>query len=365
MKAIGVLLRWTADLWSILILALTGMWIGVYSGLFSGGSRWMALGYFPPLWFFAFFLPPVLVFLLQRQFKRAFLLVVIYVALFVSYGDISLVKRPAFRFAAGEANQKISMVALNLRYYSFGFEKIISAINELNADFYLLSENDITPKQVAEMKQGISPKLFFMGQNEGTAIISRYPILSVKEINLPSRQASLYDGNTVEEVEHNPFRSFVHAVADVNGVPLHVISIRFIAGRAQNKRFNNLLSFALYLLEAQRKEIAFFLDYIKQLEGPVIFGGDLNATPSSIVIRKLTDLSVDLYLQDHFWGGFTFGTSFPPKTNYPIARLDYLFGMNEVQPLRSAILPTVISDHYPVYAECLIPMKSNTGRDLK
>jgi endonuclease/exonuclease/phosphatase (EEP) superfamily protein YafD len=275
-------------------------------------------------------------------------------------GDTSLVKPKAFTFSETVPTQKLSVVALNLRYYSFGFDEIVAAINDMKADIYLLSENRIKQEQITAIKKKIAPMVFHMGQQESTAIISRHPVISFKEINFPTRQASLHKRNKLENMHLNPYRSFAHAIVDMNGTAVHAISVRFIAGRSRHKTLSSILEWGFYVLDAQQKEIAFFLDYLKNLKGPVIFGGDLNATPSSVVIKKLTAVSTDLYLFDHIWGGFTFGTSFPPMTNIPSARLDYIFSMNRVQPQRSAILDVVISDHYPVQAEVLIPSKNSS-----
>ncbi len=349
--------RWIANLGVALFLCLTVLWINVITELIPNNPKWIALGYVPPFWFILFLSPSVIIYLLLRLYKRALVLLVAYLCFFIGFGDTSLVKQQSFRFQNNAPTQPLSVVALNLRYYSFGFEEIIAAINDMKADIYLLSENSIKPEQISALKEMIAPKVFFMGQQESTAIISRYPVISFNEINFPTRQASLHSGNRIERAHLNPFRSFTHAVIDVNGTFVHAISVRFIAGRSRHKTLSSIVDWGFYVLESQQKEIAFFLDYLEKLEGPVVFGGDLNATPSSIVIRKLTAVSTDLYMYDHTWGGFTFGTNFPPKTNIPSARLDYVFAMNQVQPQYSEMLDIVVSDHYPVYAEVLIPLE--------
>ncbi len=352
---VTVFFRWLANCWSILTIVIILFWVIVAHELYPLDPKWIALGYFPPFWFILLLVPPAILFLLLRLFRRTALLAVIYLAFFLGFGDISFIRNPAFEFPGDSQTRKISIIALNLRYYSFGFEEIVDAVNEMDADLYLLSENEIAAEQIIALKKRIAPKSFYMGQQESTAVISRYPVVEFKEVKFPTRQASLFDGNSIEDLKDNPFRSFVHAVVDIEGTPVHVISVRFIAGRAANRQFDNVIRWGFHVFDAQQKEMAFFLDYLKELKEPVIFGGDLNATPRSIVIRKLSEVSTDLYLQDHIWGGTTFGTPFPPRTNLPTARLDYIFGMNQVQPLRSEKLDIVISDHYPVLAECLIP----------
>lgn len=333
-----------------------GIWIAVYSGLVPEASRWMALGFFPPYGFLLFILPSIVVFAWQ-QYRRVWRsLTAVFLLFFFLFGDFSYFKQPVVRFSETEQTQPLKVIALNLRYFSYGFETVVEAIREMDADLYLLSENSISVEQREVLEDRIQPKTFFMGRDLGTAIISRYPVLSFREIEFPTRQVSLHKGVKLDRIHLNPFRSFVHGILDVNGVKVHAISVRFIAGRPRKRTFAHTWEFSFHILEAQRKEIAFFLDYIQKLEGPVILGGDLNATASSITIRKLTRVATDLYLQDHVWGGFTFWTSFPA-----FARLDYLFGMNQVQPVRSERLDIVVSDHYPVVADVLIPRRGDCG----
>ncbi len=352
---VGLIFKWIANLWAALYLIFIATWINVTIDLIPMNQRWLALGYFPPIWSLVLALIPLAIYLGLRFYRRALILFGIYLMFFLGFGDTSFSGEPSHHFKEEARTQKISIVALNLRYYSFGFDAIVEAINKMDVDFYLLSENDIKPEQIEVMKERVHPGVFHMGQQESTAIISRYPVLEFREVKFPTRQASLFDGNTPEEIQGNPFRSFVHAIVDVNGTRTHIISVRFIAGRAANRQLGNVINWGFHVLAAQQRETDFFLEYLSHLEGPVIFGGDLNATPTSIVVRRLSASATDLYLSDHFWGGFTFGTSFPPLTNIPNSRLDYLFAMNEVQPVRSEILDIVISDHYIVYAECLIP----------
>lgn len=344
-----------ANLWFLLTVLLILLWLAAASEQVFSDQRWLALTYLTPFWFILLFLPPIVIYLLLGKFKRSAVLFIFYLVFFIGCGDVSLVRSSAFQFENNKATQSFDVIALNLRYYSFGFDAVIKGINEMDADLYLLSENRISDEQLLELRRRIAPMHFYMGQQDGTAIISRYPVLSFKEVKFPTRQAELHRRNKFEEMHRKPLRSFVHAIIDVNGTPLHAISVRFIAGRARSRELDQVIKFGFYFLQEQQKEIAFFQDYMKTLEGPVIFGGDLNATPSSVVIQKINTFATDLYLQDHLWGGITFGTNFPPKTNVPIARLDYIFAMNEVEVVRTERLDTVISDHYPVYAECRIP----------
>jgi endonuclease/exonuclease/phosphatase (EEP) superfamily protein YafD len=102
---------------------------------------------------------------------------------------------------------------------------------------------------------------------------------------------------------------------------------------------------------------ATFACYVEGLKGPVLFGGDLNATSSSTSIMRLKALARDAYMELHAFGAFTFKTKLLPiqkEKNMPALRLDYLFVRNGLTPARVEVLPGEVSDHFPVYGEFLV-----------
>jgi hypothetical protein len=150
-----------------------------------------------------------------------------------------------------------------------------------------------------------------------------------------------------EQMDHPP-RSFMHARLDLNGVPVNIISVRFIGGRPASDALRDQLEWGRYLLSAQRDEIRFLLDYVSRLKGGVILGGDLNALPTSRIIRQLDTVASDAYLGNHWVGLPTF------PTKLPVERLDYLFSMNGVLAT-DAVRPDLrVSDHYPVFARFVL-----------
>ena len=122
----------------------------------------------------------------------------------------------------------------------------------------------------------------------------RHPLRDVKEVELPSFQASLRRPNRLEDLGSRGRRSFLHAQLDMQGFAIHVISIRFIAGRPPSTRPGSARVGTLPREDAPRGG-RFFLDYLSRLKGPVVFGGDLNAPPSSRLIRRLSEVAQDAW----------------------------------------------------------------------
>jgi endonuclease/exonuclease/phosphatase (EEP) superfamily protein YafD len=101
-------------------------------------------------------------------------------------------------------------------------------------------------------------------------------------------------------------------------------------------------------LRAQNEELALFLDYLRTIKGPVIFGGDLNVSPNSAIISHIKQYADDTYLDEHPFGAFTFRTSFP------MMRLDYIFHSRDVISKKSEVIKIMLSDHFPISAEFLL-----------
>ncbi len=302
------------------------------------------IDFVPPFWF----LPPValavLLTLASRRVRAAVVLAGLYAVLLASFGDIAI---PVFGGSAlpDSLSQKFTVAALNVRYYSFGLDRVLDEVKRTNADLTLLSENVLTDDERAHVEERVAPAFFRKDHQDGTALISRYPIVSYAEISLPSREASLSGGNDVDSMESHPHRSFSHAVIDVRGILVNAISIRFIAGRPKDHSLRENLRWGRYLLGVQKEESEFFTEYVSRLHGPVIFGGDLNAPPRSKTMRPVERIARDAMLEHNVWGGLTF------RTEFPTLRIDYLFGMNGAESTAARRLDAVVSDHFPVYAE--------------
>lgn len=328
---------------SLLLLLLC--W-GDHLNIFSEDSPFFGFTYLSPLWLILFIIPSFTGSLLAGNKKLAGAAAVLYIIFFLCYGDIALIKP---EYDIPEESTKVSVLALNVQFYNHGLKKVIKAIKNIDADISLLSENVLSEEEIEYVKKEMAPQFFFMGKAESPALISKYPVIEWKEIELPSHQASLSGGNKLEEQHLNPHRSFVHAIIDLDGTLLHAISIRFIAGRPESQKISDQLEWGNYIAKTHVEEINFFKDYVSKLEGPVIFGGDLNAPPGSKPIKELNKIATDAYMVQHTYGNLTF------SVETPILRLDYLYFMNNVVPLKTEVLyDVVVSDHYPVYGEFLI-----------
>jgi len=312
-----------------------------------------ALDYVPPWWLAAFVLPVTLLWAGLGRRKAPVILVVLFVGLVVLEDDWT-VMRPVYDSSDPTA---ITVLAMNVRHYRAGRTQVVDAIKSVKPDVVLISENHVDRAAVAELQAALAPYSFRSGRSDEAAVASRLPILSATEVELPSRQPTLHHPNRIEEQDGHPHRSFMHAVVDFHGTPVNAISIRFIGGEPASSALSDEVAWARYLMEAQREEIAFFLDYLSRVKGPIVFGGDLNATPTAHLVRMLDAVASDAYMANH-WIGLP---TFPAK--FPFMRLDYVFCMNGLVPI-GAVRPNLgVSDHDPILARVgLAPQVALAGR---
>jgi len=311
-------------------------------GVFPQGSLLSGASYLPPWWLGALTLPISLACWMVGAKKTGIGLVVAYAIGVVPHSDFSLNTRAA---PAPVNAARLSVVTLNVQYYSFGVENVVRAIKQLDPDVALLSENVLDESEAQTVVRELHPRSFRMGRSGETAIVSKYPMVSFKEVELPTFQASLWGPNTLERAQDRPHRSFSHAVIDVDGTRVNVLSVRLIAGRAPATGPLSQINWGLYLMRSQNTEVAFFKNYLAHLKRPYIFGGDLNAPPSAPAVRSLGEVAMDAYMATHHLGKPTF------RVRAPLLRIDYLFGSGDLIPLQSRRVDIEVSDHFPVFAE--------------
>lgn len=341
LRTAGRIARWiTRGAVGLVMLILLARFVAGTS-LTSEGAFLDGLDYLPA-WPLALLVIPVGLACWALRLRRlALVCVTTFLVLVVVEDDLSW---PGRQVPAATGAPVLKVAGLNVQFYRMGRARVVNAIKSMDADVVLLSENAVRPEELPDLEALFAPLHFYPGRSEETAIVSRLPLRDVKEVELPSFQASLNRPNRLKNRFTRGHRSFLHAQLDVRGFAIHLISIRFIAGRPASKRPEDQLEWGRYLVKTHHEEGRFFLDYLSRLKGPVIFGGDLNAPPSSKLVRRLSEVAQDAYLATHWWGRPTF------EVRFTVQRLDYLFGMNGAVPVASARLSDVVSDHYPVWA---------------
>jgi endonuclease/exonuclease/phosphatase (EEP) superfamily protein YafD len=248
---------------------------------------------------------------------------------------------------------KVKVAAYNVKFYKYGLDKISKLIKGSDIDILLLSESALAKEKLDWLKNSLPEYYVATDGGQDLSLLSRYPVMNYKIIELPTYPASFSEGNDIEKLKSGGIhRSFVHAVVDINGINVNILSLRLIAGRPKDKTLTEKIKWGRYLISAQNQELKVFLNYLSTLKGPVIFGGDLNSPPNSRIIHNIKHYVDDSCLDINTFGSFTF------RTLFPTARLDYVFHSKGLIVKDSKVINCPLSDHFLVKFEFLIPKTS-------
>jgi endonuclease/exonuclease/phosphatase (EEP) superfamily protein YafD len=312
----------------------------------------LACPYLSYYWVIILSVVVLLLFLVLRNFHIALTYFAIMLLFTLLLNDFSLKMIHHRMPEKNRTYDSLNVGAYNIKYYAYGIEKISKFISESDFDVLLLSESVLTPEKLTYLKSSLPSYTVLTDNGHDLSILSKYPVLNYKIIDLPTYLTSLSSSNDIEKLKAGGIhRSFVHAVINVNGTEVNILSLRLIAGRPKDKSLKESIKWGKYLINAQTEELTVFLDYLRSLKGPVIFGGDLNVQPNTQVVRQIKNYAVDTFLDEHLRGPYTF------KLSFPTMRIDYLFHSRDIISKNSerVKVKTVISDHFPVRAEFFIP----------
>ena len=149
----------------------------------------------------------------------------------------------------------------------------------------------------------------------GNAILSKYPVLSAEIIHIPDPEnptgTDLYETRCILKVK-----------LDVAG-GLDVYVTHFGLNRDE--------------LEIASKTVC------ENVCGRCIFMGDLNVTPDNDILDPIKKILKDTANENEEM------LSFP--SDKPFKKIDYIFIGEGIKKISSSVLPMVVSDHRPYYAE--------------
>lgn len=161
----------------------------------------------------------------------------------------------------------------------------------------------------------------------GTAILSRHPILRSSNSWLP-------------RPEGGEQRGLLEALVTVRGARVRVLNTH-LQHDSQVER--------LAQIDQIRAELARFSE-------PVVLLGDLNATPDSEELARLTEDLVDVWVVAGEGEGYTYHAA------APYARIDYVMTSADVAARSALVMTSDASDHLPLVADLQLPPGSPRRR---
>ncbi|GAB0155892.1 endonuclease/exonuclease/phosphatase family protein [Chryseobacterium sp. Alg-005] len=227
----------------------------------------------------------------------------------------------------------IKVLTFNVKYGSFGWDKVKKYIQDQDADIILVQEKDTN----RDLKQDMV----------------KYPTVILKTKHRIVRQAELIE----DKSRGNSF----YADVDIRGKIVRVVNVYLEPFRLHKSMFelkglnkggdkiNTLLSHMIPTFKAHEEQIKKIRKAIDLSPYPVILAGDFNSVPNSY---EYYNLGKDL--QDAFLTAGNGSSSSFHDYKVPL-RIDYIFTSKSIIPLSYKVDNSVkLSDHYPVIAEFLL-----------
>ncbi len=218
----------------------------------------------------------------------------------------------------------------------FDLQRLAGVIESANPDLVALQEVDVETErsdhvdqanrlaEITGMEVVFGRTQDYQGGEFGNAILTRLPVLDVRNKALPSTEST-------DEKTHYPRGAVAIETRSANGIRLRFISTHFQHNLEADR------------IAQARKINALFAAEDDNL--PAILAGDLNATPGSRPMQILTQRWTDAAAEN-------------PRPTVPVdqpdRRIDYVLyrPANRWRVLQSRVLgETIASDHRPVLAE--------------
>lgn len=254
--------------------------------------------------------------------------------------------------ASVPAWQTLRALTFNVWGFNPHMDEVAAWVRDSGADVVLLQE--ITPGHI----QDVLPKLYDLypyhydqqdmhhwnGRKTYNTTLSRYPIVSVEEVNFQTPDTS------------NPVR----VVLDVKGQNVAVYNVHMawpggIPRLMLPSRIDTFLARAVlgYSDKIRNAQINSLLDHLKVEPYPYIVAGDFNTSDQSPTYNLMASRLHDSFRE----GGTGLGGSWPvssargmPSFIPPLIRIDYIWHSDSFQTLSAQQGPPLGSDHLALMA---------------
>ena len=254
------------------------------------------------------------------------------------------IPRSAAQAGNPRSSPSLTVMTYNLLGHHNFAEPILANIRAEDPDLVLLQE--LNPQLAAAIQDDLMAAYpyQFLDPHEGVAgmgVISRNPIS-------PSGEALTGEWPYAPQILDLEWRGEVIKIINIHMVPTTSADAQVIARTFQHR-------------ESQARSL---INYARHA-GPLILGGDANATPLSEVHRMLTEDLVDAWQVGGFGLGHTFPGSDIPGSSRPhiagrpvpmwLARIDYVFHSAHWETVRARVARfDGVSDHRGVVVELVL-----------
>ncbi len=343
---------------SSLYIFLVTMMCLTYTGIISVSDPLYGFDMLPSYVVLYLMLAALFIGIIFKRYKTALTLPIIYIFFFVFTGDHSLFVKKDTDYLA--LDKVLSVATLKTDNYSATFQSVSNEIKKYGFDFVFFQNMESDKKSDAKLTQSAFGDHYniFTGRFSELGIISRYPFIETHEVMLPSKVPSKETINTPENQTSAKNRYFLHTVVDLDGMHLNLLSMELISGKGYSffSSPKEAARWLHYIARTQYLETKLITEYVKKLDGPVIFGGSMNAPSRALSMKTFEKTWIDTAL---------FAKMFPHKTfpsENPMHRHDYIFCDNSFIPLYTDVSESIVSKHLIVFSA--LGLKRLEGRKI-
>lgn len=284
------------------------------------------LTYIPQLPLLAPLIPPMLVCVIFWQWR------LMWVNIAVLIVGVALLAPPVLpqRLPVDDPAQRIRIVTWNAHEEFRNFNRMAKVLEALQPDIVCFQE--ARSAKFADLLPGAQ-----VAHTHEVTTLVRGRILEDEPYRLGPSPNWRWGMDTLVQLPHGRLRVLnVHYVIDVTG------RIREVKNPAEPER-------TFHTREARALEQRAVLAWMKHNEGPAVVCGDFNTPPNTLYYRQLRAAATNAFAVAGRGWGFTF------RRDRPLIRIDHVWCLGGVRPVRSYTVDATVSDHRLLVTDIFIP----------
>ena len=213
-----------------------------------------------------------------------------------------------------ESNQSYSICSFNIEWNAAEHKNTLEYIKLSSSDILVLQEVTAALKATINQYTDNYPYQYGEGHSH-VMVLSKHELKFVEYLPWPGK------------FQHRA----IHVTCELAGHALHIIAIHMQVTRSWRE------------LATRDQQIATLVNYLKNIEAPVIVVGDFNAGTASNVLREIEDVSGFCNRESLL----NYRATWPARAGHLGIQLDHFFYKN-VELAKPEIGPVLDSDHRPI-----------------
>lgn len=172
----------------------------------------------------------------------------------------------------------------------------------------------------------------------GAVIFSRFPILKIDTLYVSAK-----------EINSGILATLALPTGKVGVANLHLSSFHLEGEMKENpswkEKVKNIPVRLTKVLKLQQQKVELVNERTRHYPYPLVIAADMNSAPHTRITTRLSNRFEDSFIKKGKGLGWTY-----PLLGPLGVRIDYLFSSSELEILNHRVVPSDVSDHYPIVA---------------